>query len=482
MATSTASSTQPSGPGSHVTEVDAFTLRMERDPLLRSTVVAVARFDRAPEWERFRHRVDAATRLAPTFRSKLVASPLGLAPPRWLIDPDFDLDWHLHRLRLPEGGGFAAVLELARTTGMAAFDPDRPRWEMTLMEGLPDGGAALVIKVHHALTDGIGGIQIAAHVVDLDRDTIDDRPLPAAPEPESHGGIEAILEAVGYDVRAAIDLGRGLVTALPGATLEALRDPGRAVGQAVATTASLARMVRPITATRSPLMTGRRLQWHYDVLDVSLSAMKAAAATVDGTLNDAFVAAVGGGFHRYHDQHCAAVEELRVTMPISLRTDDDEEGGNHIGLVRFDVPVAHRDPRVRMRDVGKACRAQRREPSLAYTNQVAAVLNLLPVSAVGGMLRHVDLLASNVPGFPFDVFAAGARLVSFHAFGPTIGASANVTLMSYGDVCNIGVNTDTGAVPDPGLLMACLRDSFDEVTAVGRSRPRTGSRSRTTKT
>lgn len=91
-------------------------------------------------------------------------------------------------------------------------------------------------------------------------------------------------------------------------------------------------------------------------------------------------------------------------MPISLRTDDDEEGGNHIGLVRFDVPVAHRDPRVRMRDVGKACRAQRREPSLAYTNQVAAVLNLLPVSTVGGMLRHVDLLASNVPGFPFDVF------------------------------------------------------------------------------
>ena len=123
----------------YVSEVDAFTLRMERDPLLRSTIVAVATFDRSPRWEYLVERIERATRLAPTFREKLVDTPFRLAPPRWVVDPDFDLAWHLRRLRVPEGGGLPAVIEFARTAGMTAFDPERPLWEFTLMEGLPDG-------------------------------------------------------------------------------------------------------------------------------------------------------------------------------------------------------------------------------------------------------------------------------------------------------------------------------------------------------
>jgi hypothetical protein len=146
----------------HVSSTDAFTLQLERDPALRATIVAVATFDRSPDWERFVERMERATRIVPTFRQKLVASPLRLATPRWVPDDEFDLSWHLRRVRLPEGGGLPELLDLARQSAMGAFDRDRPLWEFTMVEGLPGGTAALILKVHHALTDGIGGVQIAA--------------------------------------------------------------------------------------------------------------------------------------------------------------------------------------------------------------------------------------------------------------------------------------------------------------------------------
>lgn len=450
----------------YVSEVDAFTLRMERDPLLRSTIVAVATFDRAPGWEYLVERVERATRLAPTFREKLVDTPFRLAPPRWVVDPDFDLSWHLRRLRVPEDGGFRAVIEFARTAGMAAFDPERPLWEFTLMEGLPEGHAALVMKVHHALTDGIGGVQLADHVVDLAREPTPLGELPPVPVAHRRGALEEVTSALGHDLQAAARAGTDLLRRSPANLFGALRAPRRTVLDVARTTSSVARFLRPVTRTRSPVMTGRRLQWHYDVLDVPLAPLKAAASSVGGTLNDAFLVGVAGGFRRYHDRHGAEVRRLRLTMPISLRTGDHAIGGNHITLVRFEIPIDLKDVASALREIGRICRAQRDEPAISYSNQIAGLLNLLPTWVTGGMLRHVDLLASNVPGFGADVFVGGARLESFHAFGPTIGASANITLMSYRGTCHLGVTTDTAAVPDPDALMACLRESFDEVIAL----------------
>jgi diacylglycerol O-acyltransferase len=82
------------------------------------------------------------------------------------------------------------------------------------------------------------------------------------------------------------------------------------------------------------------------------------------------------------------------------------------------------------------------------------------------MLKHVDFLASNVPGLPTPIYLGGARVDAFYAFGPTTGAALNVTLMSYCDTCHIGVNTDVGAVPDPAVLLECLAEGFDEVLAL----------------
>ena len=194
---------------------------------------------------------------------------------------------------------------------------------------------------------------------------------------------------------------------------------------------------------------------------------KRASAAAAGSINDGFMAAVTGGLRRYHERHDTPVHGLRVTMPINIRTPADPMGGNRITLMRFVVPVAQPDPARRIADISGLCRAARGEPSLAYTNAIAGTFNLLPPAAVASMLKHVDFVASNVPGFTTAVYLAGARVERYVAFGPTIGASLNVTLLSYCGRCCAGVTVDTAAVPDPDVLVECLREGFNEVLALG---------------
>ncbi|WP_208029324.1 wax ester/triacylglycerol synthase domain-containing protein [Rhabdothermincola sediminis] len=461
--------TDPGSLRTPVRQADVFAWRMERDPLLRSTITAVTVLDRAPDRAVLLDRLERATRLAPMFRERLVPAPLPLplATPTWALDPDLDLSWHVRWVALPAPASLDAAFDLARIEGMTAFDPARPLWELTVVEGLPDGRAAMIIKVHHSLTDGIGGIQLAGHVVDLEREPADRGPLPPLPAAGPRAsGTERAREALVHDLAAVARTVAGGLRRLPAGVRRAVTDPvGIALG-AVRTVASIARFVAPITDTLSPVMTERRLVWRYAALDVPFDDLHAAAHAVNGTLNDAFVAAVTGGLRRYHGRHEARIEQVRMTMPVSVRTEDDPAGGNRITLLRFPVPVDEPDPVTRMIAIDRLTAGLRHEPAIGYSEVIAGVLNLLPPAITGSMLKHVDVLASNVPGFSRPVYVAGARVEGFYACGPTIGSSANITLMSYAGTCCVGVTTDAGAVPDADVFLDCLREGFDEVLAL----------------
>jgi len=161
-------------------------------------------------------------------------------------------------------------------------------------------------------------------------------------------------------------------------------------------------------------------------------------------------------------------------IPISLRTAQDTSWGNKITLMRLTVPVGEPDPAARMRLLHQLTGAARAEPSLPVTGAIAGVLNLLPVGYVAGILKHADFVASNVPGVAMPVYVAGSKVTGMFAFGPTIGTGLNTTLLSYDGTCDIGINIDTVAVPDPYVLLGCLRESAAEITALGAPRPRSG--------
>ena len=448
-------------------ESDAFSWYMERDPLLRSTVVAVLQFDRPPDHERVLARLERASRIVPGLRHRLVEPPLRLAPPRWVVDGSFDLSWHVRRVEAPGPKNLASVLELARTEGMTGFDTARPLWSWTTVEGLEHGRAAAILKLHHALTDGIGGMQLAAELFDFEPGAPEPDPGPDPPEPENPGRVGLALEALCYDGTRFLGVARRGILAAPRVVVRTLRHPASTTRDALRTGLSIFRTVQPIADTSSPVMRDRRLGWHYAAIDLELVDLKRAANVADGTLNDAFLAGIAGALHRYHARHGAEVPELRVTMPISIRKEGDPTGGNRITLMRFEVPVDARDPAARIRVLHDRAVACRDEPSIPLANTIAGMLNLLPSGVVGSMLKHVDFLASNVPGLDAPIYVGGARVVGLHPFGPTIGAALNVTLLSYCGTCNIGVTTDTGAVPDPDELVECLRTGFEEVLDLG---------------
>ena len=447
----------------HMRDTNAFAWYMEQDPLLRSTVVVVLMLDRAPDWDRLTERLERLTRISPGFRQKVVQPPLRLATPRWVVDPDFDLSWHVRRFEAASPRTLETVLQFARKTGMAGFDRDRPLWEATFIEQLEGGRTAVVLKVHHSLTDGVGGMDIARLLFDVEPNPAELGPLPEAPAGENLDTVDLVRDAFGHNWNRFLGLSREVLTSAPGTAANAVLHPRETASEAVSTVQAVARFLQPAETTLSPVMTERHMAWHYDVLQLPLEDILQAAHAAGAKLNDAFLAGVTAGLRMYHNHHGEPVDELRVTMPISIRKPGDAIGGNRITLMRFKVPVSITDPGERMRETHDRCEPMKTDRSLPFTDVLAGALNLLPRAYVGGMLKHIDFLASNVPGIPIPLYLAGAEVDSFYAFGPTIGAALNVTLMSYRGTCFVGINIDTAAVPDPAVLMECMRDGFDEV-------------------
>lgn len=447
---------------------DAFLWWVEADPLLRFTIVAVALLDHAPDFGEVMARFDRASKLAPHLRDKVAEPAVRLSTPRWVHDPLFDLEYHVRRIAAPAPHTIQTAFDYACTSAMAGLDRDRPLWEATLMEGLEGGQAALILKLHHALTDGIGGMQLAMYLFDTEPDAPLPSDHPAVDDPEHLGELDLLREAIGHDVELVLDVARRAARSAVPALANAVLHPATTVTGILRTAASIGRAVAPVTDTMSPVMVERGFSWQFKALEFPLADLRDGAKAVGGTLNDAFLGGITGGLRRYHEVHGKQVDQLRLTLPISIRTPDDGPGGNKAVILRFPVPIGVVDPAERMRQLHDIVQAQRNEPAVPHTNEIAAALNTLPTSVIGSMLKHVDFLASNVPGLRVPVYLAGAEVLRTFPFGPTIGGATNITLMSYRDTCCLGVTTDTVAIPDAGLFHACLLDGFGEIVALGR--------------
>ena len=444
---------------------DAFTWAMESDPRLRSTVVTVVVLDRSPDWEEVRNRFDLISRKVPMLRQRVVPSPPP-APPRWENAQDFDLDFHMRRVTATAPGTFDAVLGMARVAAMEDFDRARPLWEATLIDGLENDGAAMVLKFHHALTDGVGGIQIGMILFDLSEVPEKHGPVAELPEVPPPTWLSGYRDTARYDARLVGNALMGTLKSAPKLISNGIRRPVPTVLSAAEMAASVYRTVRPVNRTGSPLMKKRSLVRRLGVLEVPFPQLRAAAHRGGGALNDAFVAGVAGGLRRYHEKRGVEVGDLHLTMPMSLREEGDEMGGNRITVMRFDVPAGVADPAQRIRGIHERTSRVRHEKSLPYTQWIAGALNMMPRWYIGAILRHVDFLCSDVPGIPVPVFLGGARVLTQHAFGPTIGAAVNVTLLTYVDTCALGIDVDTGAIPDYDLFSESLAAGFDEVLAL----------------
>jgi WS/DGAT/MGAT family acyltransferase len=447
---------------------DALMWNIERDPLLRSTICVIWLLDRDPDRARLARKVERATRAIPRLRQRVLPNPLALAPPRWQVDPYFDLAAHLSWHKAPSDGSLRALFDFAQPMAMRHFDLARPLWELAAVEGLEGGRGALVLKLHHSISDGMGLVRMTEALVERSRAAPPvEKAAPEVPEAREWSQLELARDELAHEWRRQL----GRLRRLGGGLLDAARHPFEQAGELGRSLGSLRRGLAPVGEPLSPWLRGRSLSCRFDGIRVPLADLRAAGKKADGTLNDAFVAAVCGGLRLYHEAHGEGVQELRMTMPVNIREGEDaDRAGNQFAPARFAVPIATPDPVERMRSIGAQVRRERAEPVLGLLEGVAGVLNRLPtslsVSLFGSMLKGIDFVTSNVPGPRREVFTAGAKMDEVYGFGPLSGAAINVTLFSYAGTCFVALNSDPAAVPDPERLRECLEAGFAEVVAV----------------
>jgi len=450
-------------------EIETLMWRSERHPRQSSTITSMLVLDQAPDWDRFLAATEWATELIPRCRQRVLDPALPVGTPAWVPDENFSLDYHVRRTRLPGTGSMAQLLELAQSLAMTPFDRTRPLWEGTLVEGLEGDRAAYVLKMHHSLTDGLGGIQLMSLIQSRTRKHTPNKPRPAQPPgPPAFGGpgelalTELTAQARELPGRLARVLGTGA---------RAVTRPGASLSDAVHFAGSLRRTLSPPPAPPSPLFKGRSgTAWRFQVMECQLTDLKAAAKAAGGSLNDTYIAALLGGLRIYHERHGVELEELPMAMPISMRKADDPMGGNKFAGAYFAAPLDVADPAERIAAIRGIVLTLRVEPALDTFSLVAPVLNRIP-SAVGGAVFDLvgsvaDLSASNVPGVSHDVYMAGARVERVFPFGPLPGVAVMAAMVTHSGTCCFGLNIDGDAVDDIDVLMECMREGLDEVLAL----------------
>ncbi len=432
------------------------------DPIMRSTMIGLLILDKAPDWQTLVARYERASRIVPILRQRIVEGPVGIANPRLVVDPNFDLSFHLRRFRVTEGTAWQDVLDECRRQSMTDFDNDRPLWRVTLLEGLPGGRSALISKLHHAIADGQGAMQLGAAIVDITAEQPDLGPMPDAPEPVAltpRGFAEIMVQD---NAEWVIDTAAHIVKGAVPALLDALTSPHETVERISETVSSLARMMDTPTSPLSPLMRKRSINYHFGTFDLPFSDLHTAAKSRGNTINDAFLAAVSMGMSEYHTSLGAPVDELNINMPISTRK-KGKEAQNAVTIARFELPTNVSDISALMNQLQASVKRMRAEPAVDYTNQLGEISRFIPRELLTVAAQASDVTASNVPGPPIPVYLAGAKVEAMVPLPPPIGAAVFVALLTYAGTATIGVAMDDAAITDRDLLMSCLRDGFADV-------------------
>lgn len=450
-------------------DVDALELLMlrgESSVKTRSSMLSILLLDEAPDFAELRATFERASRQFIRLRQHVVMPAVGITAPKWVVDPDFDLSYHLRRMSAPAPAGLRELLDSASQILMAPMDLDRPLWEIYLVEGLQHEGAkaAVLMKMHHAVSDGMGGLMLLKLLFSNSPDTPPqadiEPPIPQDLDPLTltrrglNQALTRALPTLGKTLRQGVNLGKGVLSK-PTASLEKLREHWQ----------SSKRILGPSPCQPSPLLMRRSFGRRLDVLEIPLTDIRRCARALDASVNDVYIAAIAGGLQRYHDALNCPHEALPLAMPVSLRSNDDSSGGgNQFAAARINLPLNEADPKKRIEAIRQQTLKAIAEPAINIVNRMAPLLVHLPDIALhelGEMAAQVDVQASNVPGLRETAYLAGSKIVKMYPFGPLPGIPLMLVMMSHDNVCYIGSHCDTAAVRQPELLIQCLKDEFN---------------------
>jgi diacylglycerol O-acyltransferase / wax synthase len=472
--------------GDRLTSLDAAFLEME-SPTRHMHVGGLLIFD-PPEGERrfefpaFYELVRSRLHLVPRYRQKVVTPPLQLARPIWVDDAHFDLSYHVRHAALPAPGTLAQLTEYACRILSRPLDRDRPLWELYVIEGLEHGRVALLGKTHHAMIDGLSGIDIATVMLDIAPDQSDVLPEPEPWTPQSapsRGTVtaEAVRDLVASPAEAIESLGR--LVGAPGKSARRALDVGRGVVRV-----ARSNLVKP--APRSLLNQAPGQHRRLAIQRIALADAKTIKNAFDTTVNDVVLATVADATGRFLRDHGAKTDGLwlRAMVPVSTRSDSQGHHlGNRVVSVFVDLPMFEMDPVERLRVCHDAMSEVKSSHAAVGAGFLIGLGDFAPptihamASRAAVHARVFNFLVTNVPGPQLPIYCMGARLLGMFPFTPLAAThSYGVGVTSIDGWMNFGFTADYDALPDIESVTGHLLDAVGELLAcadalvVGRQR------------
>ncbi len=421
-----------------------------------------------PEEVVFDH-IAGRLQLIPRFRQKLAFPPLNSGRPLWVDDRRFNLPYHVRRTALPTPGSDEQLYRLVSRVFSQRLDRTKPLWEIWIVEGLAEGRWAFITKAHHALVDGVGGVDILTALLDPTREAGEAPPDKWEPRPEP-SNLELLRRGMAGVVRNATDLAAE--------TRHGLTQLQETAGAVAKRALGVAELLYAYAFQAPPTRLNRQPGPHrnYAVVVEQLSEFKEIRRRLGGTFNDVVLAAVAGGLRRYLADHDAAVDELavRCLVPMSTRAKEGQgAAGNQIVVLVARLFVDVEDPVQRLARTHAEMERLKAGRQAVGARTMTRMENLAPphvlaqATRLGFSSRLYNLLITNVPGPQHPVYLRGREMlavypVAFLASEHTLA----VAVLSYNGHITISLIGDADALPDIDKLAGHIHDSLHELRAV----------------
>ena len=459
-----------------LTGLDSSFLHLERDAAHMHVAGCMVFDGDAPTYDELVGQISSRLHLVPRYRQRLAFVPFNQGRPVWVDDPHFNIAFHVRHTALPSPGDEAQLKRLAGRVFSQALDRSRPLWEIWLVEGLSDGRFAMLSKTHHALVDGVSGVDIFTVLFDTSPD-----PMPVAPPDHEWvprplpTGAQLLADALRERTTVPAEIVRGVRATLRGPRHVAARME-RALG-GVSAVARAGLQTAPPSPLNVRIGPHRRFTWVRGDLD----EFKAIKNALGGTVNDVVLAVVAGALGRYLRMHGEATDELvlRAMVPISVRADIERGAlGNRVAAMWAPLPIGVTDPVERLlrisrdmdgiKESGQAVGAQ----VLTELSGFAPPTIMAQAARLQARQRLFNLVVTNVPGPQFPLYMLGRELDAMFPMVPLAENQAlGIAIMSYNGQLNFGLNADYDAMPDLEALAHELHASIEELAAAAGGAP-----------
>jgi diacylglycerol O-acyltransferase / wax synthase len=453
-----------------LTGLDTSFLHLERDSAHMHVAGCAVFQGRAPAYEDLVEEIVSRLHLVPRYRQRLAFVPLGQGRPVWVDDPHFNVTYHVRHTALPRPGGDDELKRLAGRVFSQALDRSRPLWELWLVEGLAEDRFALLSKTHHALVDGVSGVDIATVLFDASPE-----PMPVGP-PELEwiprplpSGTQLLADALLERATVPGEIVRGARAALRGPRQVAGRVGEALAGVGAMTWAGL--QAAPLSPFNVRIGPHRRFTW----VRGDLAEFKGVKNALGGTVNDVVLAVVAGALGRYMRLHGHSTDdvELKAMVPVSVRADVERGAlGNRVAAMWAPLPVGMTDPVQRLLKIRRAMDGIK-ESGQAVGAQVLTQLSgfapptiMAQAARLQARQRLFNVVVTNIPGPQLPLYVLGRELEALYPMVPLAENTAlGIAIMSYNGQLNFGLTADYDALGDVETLAEELRSSIEELVA-----------------